>query len=31
MEEVCDHTALQDLIDDERTAAQRSDPLAYVV
>ena len=31
MEEVYDNTTLQDLIDDERTAAQQSDPLVYVV
>jgi DNA-binding IscR family transcriptional regulator len=29
--EVYDNTTLQDLIDDERTAARRSDPLVYVV
>ena len=31
MEEVYDNTTLQDLIDDERTADRRSDPLVYVV
>lgn len=31
MEEVYDHTTLQDLIDDERTAARRSDLPVYVV
>ncbi len=30
LEEVYDNTTLQDLIDDERTAARRSDPLVYV-
>jgi Rrf2 family protein len=31
MEEVYDHTTLQDLIDDERTAAGQSGPLVYAV
>ena len=31
MEEVYDNTTLQDLIDDERTAAQQSAPLLYAV
>lgn len=31
MEEVYDNTTLQDLIDDERTAARQSGPLVYVV
>jgi Rrf2 family protein len=31
MEEVYDNTTLQDLIDDERTVAEQSGPLVYVV